>query len=159
MLPRRPKRSAALLRFAGKDALGRSAVAAGLARAIGLKLYRVDLSGVTSKYIGETEKNLNAAFRKAERSGALLFFDEADALFGKRTSVTDAHNRYGNLDTNYLLQHLERCRGVAILATSGERSLDPAFQRRILATLRFRRPRRANPTRRRRGRIRGRGPS
>src|SRR6202795_5354627 len=149
-LPARPERAATLVRFAGKDALGRRVVATALARALGLKLYRVDLSGVASKYIGETEKNLSAVFRNAERSGALLFFDEADALFRRRTGVKDAHDRYANREASYLLQRLESYRGVAILATSSEGNLAPAFQRRIRATLRFRKPRRAKPARRRR---------
>jgi SpoVK/Ycf46/Vps4 family AAA+-type ATPase len=123
----RPKRGATLVRFAGKDALGRHVVATALARALDAKLYRVDPSGVASKYIGETEKNLGAVFWNAERSGALLFFDEADALFGRRTSVKAAHDRYANLETGYLLQRLERYRGVAILATNSERKLAPAL--------------------------------
>jgi SpoVK/Ycf46/Vps4 family AAA+-type ATPase len=147
------------VRFAGKDAVGRRVVAAALARAFDLKVYRVDLSGVASKYIGETEKNLRAVFRNAERSGSLLFFDEADALFGRRTSVKDAHDRYANLETNYLLQRLERYRGVAILATNSECKLPPAFQRRIRATLRFRKPPRAKLARRRRRGIGGEGRS
>ena len=139
-LPTRSERGATLVRFGGKDAVGRRVVASELARALDLKLYRVDLSGVVSRYIGETEKNLKAVCRHAERSGALLFLDESDALSGRRTSVKDAHDRYANLETSVLLQGLQSHRGLAILATNSERSLVPAFQRRIRATLRFRKP-------------------
>ena len=89
-----------------------------LASDLGLDLYRIDLSGVVSKYIGETEKNLRRIFDAAEASGAILFFDEADALFGKRTEVKDSHDRYANIEINYLLQRMEDYHGLAILATN-----------------------------------------
>jgi SpoVK/Ycf46/Vps4 family AAA+-type ATPase len=102
-----------------------------LARALELDLYRIDLAGVVSKYIGETEKNLRRIFDAAEQSGAILFFDEADALFGKRTEVKDSHDRYANIEVNYLLQRMEEYRGLAILATNRKSALDRAFLRRL----------------------------
>jgi SpoVK/Ycf46/Vps4 family AAA+-type ATPase len=96
-----------------------------------LDLYRIDLSGVVSKYIGETEKNLKQVFDAAEQSGAILFFDEADALFGKRTEVKDSHDRYANIEVNYLLQRMEDYQGLAILATNRKSALDRAFLRRL----------------------------
>jgi SpoVK/Ycf46/Vps4 family AAA+-type ATPase len=144
-----PKRGATLLRFAGKDARGRRAMAIELARALDRELYRVDLAAVVSKYIGETEKNLRRIFDAAEISDAILFFDEADEVFGKRTNVKDAHDRYANLETSYLVQCLARHRGIAILATNRKTNLDPAFQRRLRATLSFDPPRRAKKPQRR----------
>jgi SpoVK/Ycf46/Vps4 family AAA+-type ATPase len=96
-----------------------------------LNLYRIDLSAVVSKYIGETEKNLRRLFDAAEDGGAILFFDEADALFGKRSEVKDSHDRYANIEINYLLQRLEAYRGLAILATNMKNALDGAFTRRL----------------------------
>jgi SpoVK/Ycf46/Vps4 family AAA+-type ATPase len=98
---------------------------------LGIDLYRIDLSGVVSKYIGETERNLESIFQAAERATAVLFFDEADALFGKRSEVQDAHDRYANIEISYLLQRIERFDGVAILATNLRQNLDEAFMRRI----------------------------
>ena len=91
----------------------------------------VPLATLVSKYIGETEKNLRTVFDAAERSGAVLFFDEADALFGERTDVKDAHDRYANLEMSYLLEQLESFRGVVMLATNAKSNIDPAFTRRI----------------------------
>jgi len=91
----------------------------------------VDLAGLMDKYVGETEKNLRAVFDAAERSGSILFFDEADALFGKRTDVKDSHDRYANIEVNYLLQRMEDYRGLAILATNRKAVLDRAFLRRL----------------------------
>ncbi|MGK5169336.1 ATP-binding protein [Geodermatophilus sp. CPCC 205761] len=102
-----------------------------LAGDLGLDLYRIDLSRVVSKYIGETEKNLARVFAEAETSNAILFFDEADALFGKRTEVADAHDRYANIETSYLLQRMEDYAGVVVLATNLRQNLDDAFARRI----------------------------
>jgi SpoVK/Ycf46/Vps4 family AAA+-type ATPase len=96
-----------------------------------LELYKIDLSAVVSKYIGETEKNLAKIFKEAESSNAILFFDEADALFGKRTKVSDAHDRYANIETSYLLQKMKAYEGVAILATNLREDIDDAFARRI----------------------------
>ena len=102
-----------------------------LARALGMEIYRIDLAGVVSKYIGETEKNLRRLFDAAEGGGAILFFDEADALFGRRSEVKDSHDRYANIEINYLLQRLESYRGLAILATNRKSSMDTAFLRRL----------------------------
>ena len=102
-----------------------------IAHELQLDLYKIDLSGVVNKYIGETEKNLAKIFHEAEASNAILFFDEADALFGKRTEVKDSHDRYANIEVNYLLQRMEEYRGLAILATNRKSSLDRAFLRRL----------------------------
>ena len=108
-----------------------------LAAELDLDLYKVDLASVVSKYIGETEKNLRAIFDGAEQSGAILLFDEADALFGKRSEVRDSHDRYANLEISYLLQQMESYRGVAILTTNMQHALDPAFLRRIRFIVQF----------------------
>jgi MoxR-like ATPase len=117
--------------FAGPSGVGKTMAAEVLARELGLDLFRIDLAGVVSKYIGETEKNLKRVFDAAEASGAILFFDEADALFGKRTEVKDSHDRYANIEIDYLLQRMEDYRGLAILATNMKSHLDPAFLRRL----------------------------
>jgi SpoVK/Ycf46/Vps4 family AAA+-type ATPase len=102
-----------------------------LARSLGLELYRTDLAGVVSKYIGETEKNLRTIFDACQRAPVLLLFDEADALFGKRTQVKDAHDRFANIEIDYLLQRMERFDGLAVLATNRKADLDGAFLRRL----------------------------
>ena len=102
-----------------------------IARELELDMYRIDLAGVVSKYIGETERNLRRVFDAAEEGGALLMFDEADALFGKRSEVKDSHDRYANIEVNYLLARMEDYRGVAILATNLRHALDDAFLRRL----------------------------
>jgi SpoVK/Ycf46/Vps4 family AAA+-type ATPase len=102
-----------------------------LATELGLDLFRVDLSTVVSKYIGETEKNLERIFTAADGSNAILFFDEADALFGKRSEVSDSHDRYSNIEVAYLLQRIEIYPGVVILATNFKRNIDDAFVRRL----------------------------
>ena len=117
--------------FSGASGVGKTMAAEVLANHLELDLYRIDLAGVVSKYIGETEKNLRRIFDAAEQSGAILFFDEADALFGKRTEVKDSHDRYANIEVNYLLQRMEEYRGLAILATNRKSSLDRAFLRRL----------------------------
>ncbi len=117
--------------LAGNSGTGKTMAADVMANAVGLDLYRIDLSAVVSKYIGETEKNLDAIFREAERSNAILFFDEADALFGKRSEVKDAHDRYANIETAYLLQRMEEYSGIVILATNLKMNLDEAFVRRL----------------------------
>ena len=104
--------------FAGDSGTGKTMAAEVLANQLRLDLYRIDLSAVVSKYIGETEKNLRRVFDAAEDGGAILFFDEADALFGKRSEVKDSHDRYANIEINYLLQRMEAYRGLAILATN-----------------------------------------
>src|SRR5207244_7964094 len=108
-----------------------------LANTLRLDLYRIDLSSVISKYIGETEKNLRRVFDAAEDGGAILFFDEADALFGKRSEVKDSHDRYANIEINYLLQRMESYRGLAILATHIKSALDTAFMRRLRFIVQF----------------------
>ncbi|CAM5505324.1 hypothetical protein SGLAM104S_09339 [Streptomyces glaucescens] len=102
-----------------------------MAKELGLDLFVIDLSQVVSKYIGETEKNLRRVFDAAERGGALLLFDEADALFGKRSEVKDSHDRYANLEVSYLLMRMEAYRGLAVLTTNMKKALDTAFLRRI----------------------------
>jgi SpoVK/Ycf46/Vps4 family AAA+-type ATPase len=102
-----------------------------LARELELDLYRVDLASVVSKYIGETEKQLAAVFSEAERSNVLLFFDEADALFGQRSQVRDAHDRYANIEIDYLLQRMEEFEGITVLATNRKHEIDQAFLRRF----------------------------
>jgi hypothetical protein len=123
--------------FAGDSGTGKSMAAEVLANHLKLNLYRIDLSAVVSKYIGETEKNLRRLFDHAEFGGAILFFDEADALFGKRSEVKDSHDRYANIEVNYLLQRMEAYRGLAILATNAKSSLDPAFLRRLRFVVNF----------------------
>jgi hypothetical protein len=117
--------------FAGPTGTGKTMAAQVLARSLGLDCVRVDLAGVVSKYIGETEKQLREVFEACERAPALLFFDEADALFGKRTQVSDAHDRYANIEIDYLLQQMERFDGLAVLATNRKGDLDTAFVRRL----------------------------
>lgn len=117
--------------FAGDSGTGKTLAASVLASHLQLDLYRIDLSGVVSKYIGETEKNLQSVFEQASRSNAILFFDEADALFGKRSEVRDAHDRYANVEVAYLLQRMEEYEGVAILATNLRSNIDEAFTRRM----------------------------
>jgi len=117
--------------FAGPSGTGKTMAAQVVARSLGLALRRVDLSAVVNKYIGETEKRLKLVFDACERDQAILFFDEADALFGKRTEVKDAHDRYANIEVNYLLQRMEGYDGLAILATNRKEDLDRAFLRRL----------------------------
>jgi hypothetical protein len=117
--------------FSGSSGVGKTMAAEVMARHLKLDLYRIDLAGVVSKYVGDTEKNLCCVFDAAERSGAILFFDEADALFGKRSEVKDSHDRYANIEVNYLLQRMEDYRGLAILATNMKSALDTAFMRRL----------------------------
>jgi hypothetical protein len=117
--------------FGGPPGTGKTMAAQVLAGALALDLYRVDLSRVVNKYIGETEKNLSRLFDEAQASGAVLFFDEADALFGKRSEVKDAHDRYANLEIGYLLQRMEEYEGVTILASNRARDMDEAFTRRF----------------------------
>jgi len=123
--------------FAGESGTGKTLAAEVLANELHLILYRIDLSSVVSKYIGETEKNLRRLFDAAEDGGAILFFDEADALFGKRSEVKDSHDRYANIEVNYLLQRMEHFRGLAILATNMRSALDIAFIRRLRFIVNF----------------------
>jgi hypothetical protein len=133
--------------FAGESGTGKTMSAEVIANALSLSLYRIDLSAVVSKYIGETEKNLRRVFDAADDGGAILFFDEADALFGKRSEVRDSHDRYANIETNYLLQRMEGFRGLAILATNMKSSLDVAFTRRLRFIVNFPHPGSAERTR------------
>ncbi|MFM7448202.1 MAG: ATP-binding protein [Leptolyngbyaceae cyanobacterium] len=123
--------------FAGLSGTGKTMAAEVVANELRLDLYRIDLSAVVSKYIGETEKNLRRVFDAAEQSGAVLLFDEADALFGKRSDVKDSHDRYANIEVSYLLQRMEAYRGLAILTTNLKNALDTAFLRRIRFILQF----------------------
>lgn len=123
--------------FAGPSGTGKTMAAEVLAGELGLDLYRIDLSQVVSKYIGETEKNLRRVFDAAEGGGAILLFDEADALFGKRSEVKDSHDRHANIEVSYLLQRMESYRGLAILTTNLKASLDSAFLRRIRFVINF----------------------
>jgi len=123
--------------FAGGSGTGKTLAAEVLARELALDLYRIDLSTVVSKYIGETEKNLRQVFDAAEEGGVLLLFDEADALFGKRSDVKDSHDRYANIEVGYLLQRMETYQGLAILTTNLKSALDKAFQRRLRFIVNF----------------------
>ncbi|GAA1954675.1 ATP-binding protein [Microbacterium deminutum] len=123
--------------FAGPSGTGKTMATQVLARELGLDLFRVDLATVVSKYIGETEKQLAAVFDEAERSRILVLFDEADALFGQRTKVQDAHDRYANIEIDYLLQRLDSFGGIAVLATNRKSDLDPAFLRRLRTVVDF----------------------
>ena len=123
--------------FAGPSGTGKTMAAEIMAGELGLELYKIDLSSIVSKYIGETEKNLSRIFTEAETSNVILFFDEADALFGKRTEVRDSHDRYANIEVNYLLQKMEEYDGVVILATNFRRNMDDAFVRRMHFTVEF----------------------
>ena len=123
--------------FAGESGTGKTLAAEAIANEARLDLYRIDLASTVSKYIGETEKNLARLFDAAQRSGAVLLFDEADALFGKRSDVKDSHDRYANIEIAYLLQRIESYRGLAILTTNMKSALDPAFLRRIRFVVQF----------------------
>lgn len=126
-----------LVLFAGPSGTGKTMTAGVMARDLGLDLYKIDLSSIVSKYIGETEKNLDRIFRAAHSSNAILFFDEADALFGKRSEVKDAHDRYANIEISYLLQKIEDHDGAVILATNLTKNIDEAFARRMHFVVKF----------------------
>lgn len=123
--------------FAGSSGTGKTMAAEVMANELGLDLYKIDLATVVSKYIGETEKNLARIFAEAESSNAILFFDEADALFGKRSEVRDSHDRYSNIEISYLLQKMEEYEGVSILATNLRKNMDDAFVRRLAFAVNF----------------------
>jgi ATP-dependent 26S proteasome regulatory subunit len=123
--------------FAGPSGTGKTMAAGIIANELGLDLYKIDLSLVVSKFIGETEKNLARIFDEAETANAILFFDEADSLFGKRSDVKDSHDRYANIEVGYLLQRIEEYEGIAILATNFRRNMDEAFVRRLQFTVDF----------------------
>ncbi|MDW5265462.1 MULTISPECIES: ATP-binding protein [Acidobacteriaceae] len=123
--------------FAGASGTGKTLAAEVLARELRLDLYRIDLSAVVSKYIGESEKNLRQVFDAAEEGGVLLLFDECDALFGKRSEARDSHDRYANIEVSYLLQRMENFQGLAVLTTNFKSAMDKAFQRRLRFTVDF----------------------
>jgi SpoVK/Ycf46/Vps4 family AAA+-type ATPase len=123
--------------FFGQSGTGKTMAAGIIANQLDLELYKIDLSTVVSKYIGETEKNLGRIFKEAETSSAILFFDEADALFGKRSEVKDAHDRYANIEVGYLLQKMEEYDGIVILATNMKKNMDDAFIRRMSYMVEF----------------------
>jgi len=123
--------------FTGGSGSGKTNAAEVMARNLKRDLYRVDLNKIVSKYVGETEKNLNRLFTAAESAGVILLFDEADALFGKRSEVKDSHDRYANIEIGYLLQQIEAFNGVAILTTNNEEDTDGTFRRRIRFVVKF----------------------
>lgn len=133
-------RGAAAVLFAGPKGTGKTKAMQMLAHELGVDLLRIDLSGAVSKYIGETEKNLKRAFDEAKHGRAILVFDEADALFGKRSEVRDAHDRYANIEVAYLLQLLETHHGLVILTSNLRNNIDPAFLRRLRFVVDFPRP-------------------
>ena len=126
--------------FSGSSGTGKTMAASVIAGQLGLDLYRIDLSRIVSKYIGETEKNLDKIFTAATRANCILFFDEADALFGKRSEVKDAHDRYANVEVAYLLQKMENFDGVVIMTTNLSKNIDQAFTRRLHYIIDFPRP-------------------
>jgi AAA+ superfamily predicted ATPase len=123
--------------FAGPSGTGKTMAAEIMANELGLDLYKIDLATVVSKYIGETEKNLDRIFKEAQDSNSILFFDEADAIFGKRSEVRDSHDRYANIEIAYLLQKMEEYQGIVILATNLHKNLDEAFARRMHFSVEF----------------------
>lgn len=123
--------------FIGGPRTGKKTLAALIGKQSGKEVYRIDLSMIISKYIGETEKNLSKVFADAENKNWILFFDEADALFGKRTGVRDAHDKYANQEVAYLLQRIEDHNGLVILATNMKSNIDEAFTRRFQTVIRF----------------------
>ena len=123
--------------FAGATGTGKTMAAEIVATELGLDLYKIDLAGIVSKYIGQTEKNLDRVFTAAEHANAILFFDEADALFGKRSEVRDSHDRYANIEISYLLQKMDHYEGIAILATNLRENMDDAFVRRLQFVIEF----------------------
>lgn len=126
--------------FVGPPGTGKTMAAHAVANELGLDLIHINLRGLVSKFIGETEKNLRDVFEKASAAGAVLFFDEADALFGKRTEVGDSHDRFANIEVGFLLQRLEEFPGLVILATNRKDAIDPAFLRRLRFVVDFPRP-------------------
>lgn len=123
--------------FVGAENKQQTVAAKVLAKELGRDLYRVDLSKIVSKYIGETEKNLRRVFATAKASHSILFFDEADALFGKRSEVKDSHDRYANIEINYLLERIEKYDGIAIISANRKENIDKAFMGRFRFVLEF----------------------
>jgi SpoVK/Ycf46/Vps4 family AAA+-type ATPase len=126
--------------FSGEPGTGKTMAASVIASTLGLELVRIDLSAVVSKYVGETEKNLARIFDEAQDAHAMLLFDEADSLFGKRTELRTAQDRFANLEVNYILQRMESFDGVSVLTTNAENAIDPALQRRLNFRIRFPEP-------------------
>ncbi|MCR5654177.1 MAG: ATP-binding protein [Lachnospiraceae bacterium] len=124
----------------GPPGTGKTMAAQAIANEVMTPLYRVDVSQIFSKYIGETQKNLSRIFDEAQKRSVVLFFDEADALFTRRTEIKDSHDKYANSDTSFLLQKVEEYNGISILATNNYQSFDPAFMRRLSYVVRFERP-------------------
>src|SRR5262249_10209918 len=123
--------------FAGPSGTGKTMAASVIARELETDLYRIDLAQLVSKYIGDTEKNFDRVFGAAEAGNVILFFDQADALFGKRSEISDAHDRYANIEVAYLLQKLEVHPGIVFLATNLARNIDDAFSRRLHVVVEF----------------------
>jgi SpoVK/Ycf46/Vps4 family AAA+-type ATPase len=123
--------------FYGEPGTGKTLAAEIIANELTMDMYRVDLASTISKYVGETEKNLDIIFNEAQASNCILFFDEADAMFGKRTEIKDAHDRYANVEVSYLLQKIDEYRGIVIMATNFSSNLDPAFERRLHFSIKF----------------------
>ena len=123
--------------FHGPKGTGKTLAAFGIARELGINVVRIDLASVVSKYIGETEKHLDAVFNEAEQSGSVLLFEEADALFGKRSEVKDANDRYANIEVSYLLQRIEKFDGLVILTSNARKNVDEAFLRRLRFVVEF----------------------
>lgn len=140
MLTRTARSSGLMMLFTGASGTGKTMAASVVANDVGLDLYRIDLASVVSKYIGETEQNLDRIFNAARGASAILLFDEADALLGKRSEIKDAHDRYANLEVAYLLQKMEEHDGVVILSSNLPKNLDSAFARRMHYTIEFGRP-------------------
>lgn len=132
--------------FYGGNILDKSSAVEQLSREYGKEVYRVDLSQIVSQYIGETEKNLRVIFNNVKGKEVILFFDEADALFGKRTTVKDSHDRYANHEISYLLQKVEEYQGLVILSTNLKSILDPAFIRRFQTVVNFEKPKPPTPS-------------
>jgi SpoVK/Ycf46/Vps4 family AAA+-type ATPase len=126
--------------YSGEPGTGKTMAASVVASELGLELVRIDLSAVVSKYVGETEKNLAKIFDEAQDAHAMLLFDEADSLFGKRTKLESAQDRFANLEVNYILQRMESFDGVSVLTTNAEAAIDPALQRRLNFRIRFPEP-------------------
>jgi SpoVK/Ycf46/Vps4 family AAA+-type ATPase len=126
--------------YSGEPGTGKTMAASVVASELGLELVRIDLSAVVSKWVGETEKNLGKIFDEAQDAHAMLLFDEADSLFGKRTELKSAQDRFANLEVNYILQRMETFDGVSVLTTNAEASIDPALQRRLNFRIRFPEP-------------------
>jgi SpoVK/Ycf46/Vps4 family AAA+-type ATPase len=123
--------------FHGPAGTGKTLAALAIARELGTNLVRIDLASVVSKYIGETEKHIDAVFHEAAQSGAIVLFDEADALFGKRSEVKDSNDRYANIEVSYLLQRIEAFNGIVILTSNARQNIDAAFLRRLRYVVEF----------------------